>query len=99
MKAEWYPLTVFYNGSSPSCAREVDPLKRLEHGGRLVFVDCSAPDFDEGVLAGISIARRHLLSSVHARDAHGRWHTGMAAIEAAYHAAHSNHSVASEQLS
>jgi predicted DCC family thiol-disulfide oxidoreductase YuxK len=82
----WYPLTVFYNGSSAACASEVGPLKRLEHGGRLVFVDCSAPDFDEGVLAGIAIRRADLLARVHARDAHGRWHTGIGALEAAYRA-------------
>jgi len=34
----------------------------------LVFVDCSAPDFDEGVLAGIAIRRADMLACVHARD-------------------------------
>ncbi len=82
----WYPLTVFYNASSAACAGEVDALKQLEHGGRLVFVDCSAPDFDESVLAGIAIRRADLLACVHARDAHGRWHTGIGALEAAYRA-------------
>ncbi len=86
MKPIWYPLTVFYNASSAACASEVDPLKQLEHGGRLVFVDCSAPDFDESVLAGIAIRRADLLVCVHARDAHGRWHTGIGALEAAYRA-------------
>jgi len=86
VKSIWYPLTVFYNASSAACANEVDALKRLEHGGRLVFVDCSAPDFDEGVLAGIAIRRADLLARVHARDAHGRWHTGIGAFEAAYRA-------------
>ena len=86
MKPIWYPLTVFYNASSAACASEVDPLKQLEHGGRLVFVDCSAPDFDESVLAGIAIRRADLLVCVHARDAHGRWHTGFGALEAAYRA-------------
>ena len=86
MKPIWYPLTVFYNASSAACASEVDPLKQLEHGGRLVFVDCSAPDFDESVLAGIAIRRADLLVCIHARDAHGRWHTGIGALEAAYRA-------------
>ena len=86
MRPIWYPLTVFYNASSPACAREVDALKRLEHRGRLVFVDCSAPDFDEGMLAGIAIRRADLLARIHARDAHGSWHTGIGALEAAYRA-------------
>jgi predicted DCC family thiol-disulfide oxidoreductase YuxK len=81
-----YPLTVFYNASSAACVREADALKRLEHGGRLVFVDCSAPDFDESVLAGIAIRRADLLAHIHARDAHGSWHTGIGALEAAYRA-------------
>lgn len=86
MKPVWYPLTVFYNASSAACAREAAALKRFEHRGRLVFVDCSAPDFDEGVLAGIAIGRANLLASIHARDAHGRWHAGIGALEAAYRA-------------
>jgi predicted DCC family thiol-disulfide oxidoreductase YuxK len=89
VKPIWYPLTVFYNGSCPACAGEVEPLKRIEHKGRLVFVDCSAPQFDEGVLAGLAIRRADLMARVHARDAHGCWHTGMGALEAAYRAAYS----------
>lgn len=88
MREIWYPLTVFYNASSPAYAGEIEALRRLEHGGRLAFVDCSAPDFDEGVLAGMAIRRSDLLERVHARDAHGRWHTGLGAIEAAFHAAY-----------
>jgi DCC1-like thiol-disulfide oxidoreductase len=87
-RATWYPLTVFYNASSAACAREIDALTRLEHGGRLVFVDCSAPDFDETVLAGLPITRSDLMAGIHARDAHGRWHTGIGAIDAAYRAAY-----------
>jgi len=86
VKPIWYPLTVFYNASSPACAREVGALKRLEHRGRLVFVDCSAPDFDEGMLAGIAIRRADLLARIHARDARGSWHAGIGALEAAYRA-------------
>lgn len=84
---DWYPLTVFYNGSSARSEGEVAPLRRLAHGGRLLFVDCSAPDFDEEVLAGVAIRRADLLEWIYARDAHGRWHIGIGAIEAAYRAA------------
>ena len=88
MKPVWYPLTVFYNASSPACAGEVESLRRIEHGGRLVFVDCSAPDFDENVLAGIAIRRADLMARIHVRDAHGSWQTGMSALEAAYRSAY-----------
>ncbi len=87
-RAMWYPLTVFYDGSSPACRAEIAPLQRCGHAGRLVFVDCSAPDFDETVLAGIAIRRSDLINRIHARDAHGRWHTGLAAVQAAYQAAY-----------
>ena len=82
----WYPITVFYDGSSAACASEVEALKKVEHDGRLQFVDCSAADFDETVLAGIGLTRNDLLARIHARDAHGRWHTGLGAMEAAYRA-------------
>lgn len=38
-----YPLTVFYDASSPACAREIAPLKALDAGGRLKLVDCAEP--------------------------------------------------------
>jgi hypothetical protein len=88
MKTTWYPLTVFYNGADPASATHVAPLMRLDHHGRLVFVDCSAPDFDEELLAGVGLRRSDLLARVHVRDAHGRWRTGIGAMEAAYRAAY-----------
>ena len=88
MKTDWYPVTLFYNGSNAACAREVDPLLRLEHHGRLRLVDCSSPDFDEQVLAGTPLRRADLMKWVYARDAHGRWHIGIGALQTAYRAAY-----------
>ena len=86
MKPIRYPLTVFYDASCPMCAGEMQALKNLDHE-RLELVDCSAPDFDETVLAGIGITRADLMARIHARDAHGRWLVALDAIEAAYRAA------------
>ena len=81
-----YPLTVFYDASCPMCAGEMEALKNLERE-RLELVDCSAPDFDETVLAGVPITRADLMARIHARDAHGRWLVGLDAFEAIYRAA------------
>ena len=82
-----YPLTVFYDGSCPLCASEMRALRKREHHGRLEFVDCSAPKFDDSVLAGTAISREDLMEHIHARDAHGRWFRGIDVLEAAYAAA------------
>ena len=87
MKAIRYPLTVFYDASCPMCANEIVALKERDLGARLELVDCSAPDFDQDVLAGTGITRTDLMSRIHARDAHGRWLVALDAIEAAYRAA------------
>lgn len=85
-----YPLTVFYDASCPMCAAEMEALKNLDRE-RLELVDCSAPDFDETVLAGVGITRVDLMARIHARDAHGRWLVGLDALEAAYRAVDLEH--------
>ena len=80
-----YPLTVFYDASSPACTSEMRALAHGDHE-RLELVDCSAPDFDETVLAGVGITRADLMAQVHARDAHGRWLVASDAMEAAHRA-------------
>jgi len=87
VKALRYPLTVFYDASCPMCAEEMLALKERDRGARLELVDCSAPDFDQDVLAGTDITRTDLMNRMHARDAHGRWLVALDAIEAAYRAA------------
>jgi len=82
-----YPLTVFYDASCPLCATEMHALRRRVADGGLELVDCSAPDFDESVLAGVGIKRADLMDRIHARDAHGRWLVGVDVLEAAYAAA------------
>jgi len=82
-----YPLTVFYDASCPLCATEMQALRARQHDGRLEFIDCSAADFDDSVLAGTGIAREDLMDRIHARDAHGRWLVGVDVLAAAYAAA------------
>lgn len=87
MKAIRYPLAVFYDASCPLCASEMQALKERDRETRLELVDCSAPDFDDTVLAGTGLTRADLMARMHARDAHGRWLVALDAFEAAYRAA------------
>jgi len=82
-----YPLTVFYDASCGMCASEMDALKARDLTGMLQLVDCSAPDFDDTVLAGTRIRREDLMTLIHARDAHGRWLVGIDVFELVYAAA------------
>jgi predicted DCC family thiol-disulfide oxidoreductase YuxK len=82
-----FPLTIFYDASCPMCAGEMHALKHRDLQGRLILVDCSAADFDESVLSGLTLRRRDLMSLIHARDAHGRWFVGIEVFELAYRAA------------
>jgi len=82
-----YPLTIFYDASCPMCAHEMHALKARDAAGRLLLVDCSASDFDDGVLAGTPIRREDLMTLIHARDAGGHWLAGLDVFELAYRAA------------
>ena len=77
------PLTVYYDKSCPLCATEMHVLHGLNPGG-VSLVDCSAREFDERTVACEGITREALMTRIHARDAQGRWLTGLDAFEAVY---------------
>jgi predicted DCC family thiol-disulfide oxidoreductase YuxK len=81
-----YPLTIFYDASCRMCVAQVRRLKRRDAQGRLELVDCSSAQFDETVLAGLPLRRADLMAVIHARDAHGRWYSGVDVFELAYRA-------------
>jgi predicted DCC family thiol-disulfide oxidoreductase YuxK len=82
-----FPLTIYYDASCPLCADEMHALKIADADGRLVLVDCSAPEFDDTPFAGYGITRDSMMHLIHARDAGGRWLKGIDVFEAAYDAA------------
>ena len=78
------PLTIYFDGSCRLCASEVANLAERAAPGQLVMIDCSPPDFDASALLA---TRAQMMNVIHARDANGRWITGVDVFIAAYRAA------------
>ncbi len=76
-----YPLTLYYDGSCPVCASEIQNLAARDAAGRLVMVDCSAGDFDT---TGFPVTREEMMGAMHAQDAAGCWMSGVDVFIAAY---------------
>lgn len=69
-----WPLTLYYDGDCPLCAREIRMLSRHASPQRLLLVDISAPDFDPLPL-GLSLTT--MQNCLHARWADGMWLLGL----------------------
>ncbi len=69
-----WPLTLYFDGDCPLCAREIQLLRRRADEHRLNLVDISLGDFDPTV-AGQS--KQTLQNCLHARFADGQWVTGL----------------------
>ena len=78
-----YPLTVFFDGACPICAREMALMKRLDRKRRLAFCDFSVPEYDERV-SGFTPAE--LGQIIHALWADGRVIMGVAVFQAMWEA-------------
>jgi predicted DCC family thiol-disulfide oxidoreductase YuxK len=72
-KMNW-PLTLYFDGECPLCAREIKLLREHAVNDRLLFVDISSGAFDAKAL-GFTLEQ--MQSSLHARFADGRWVTGL----------------------
>lgn len=78
-----FPLRVFYDGSCSVCATEIERYGRMDHEGRLLLIDISAPDFDPAPL-GISLAE--FMYQMHAIDQAGTVYRGVEAFWAIWQA-------------
>jgi predicted DCC family thiol-disulfide oxidoreductase YuxK len=74
-----FPLTVFYDGSCSVCAAVMKRYRAKNHGGRLAFVDISAPDFDP---AAFGRTREEFMARMHVLDGRGRFYRGVDAFAA-----------------
>ena len=72
-KVNW-PLTLYFDGECPLCAREIKFLQGRAAKDRLFFVDISSGAFDAKALG---FTFEHMQSSLHACFADGLWVTGL----------------------
>lgn len=73
-KITHWPLTLYFDGECPLCAREIKILRARAKPDRLRFVDISGEAFDAGSV-GFTLAQME--SSLHARFDDGTWVTGL----------------------
>lgn len=78
------PLTVYYDASCPLCRAEIAALKSRDRDGKLLLIDCSAPDFDDIHAASAGLSHCDLMRAIHARDANGRWLSDVDVFAAMY---------------
>lgn len=71
--SQW-PLTLYFDGECPLCAREVQLLRKHADEARLLLVDISGDEFDAAAL-GFTV--EDMQASLHACFADGRWVTGL----------------------
>lgn len=69
-----WPLTLYYDGDCPLCAREIELLRRHAVPQRLLLVDIASADFDPTLL-GRSLPE--MQARLHARWADGEWLLGL----------------------
>ena len=78
-----YPLTIFFDGACPICAREIALMRRLDRRGRLKCSDFSRPDFAP---TSINISPAELGRIIHARWGDGTVITGVDVFRAMWEA-------------
>ena len=69
-----WPLTLYFDGECPLCAREIKILRARASPNRLRFVDISHPAFDA---KSVDFTIAQMESSLHARFDDGTWVTGL----------------------
>ncbi|ATB67148.1 DUF393 domain-containing protein [Pseudomonas mosselii] len=83
MYCQW-PLTLYFDGACPLCAREVAFLRRRSTAAKLILIDIDCDDFDP-IALGLSIEQ--MRSCLHARFANDHWVTGLDATLCSWRAA------------
>jgi len=73
-KQPCWPLTLYYDGDCPLCAREIQLLRQRADVQRLCLVDIGLNDFHP---ESVGHSRETLQNRLHARFADGQWVTGL----------------------
>ncbi|WP_150629394.1 thiol-disulfide oxidoreductase DCC family protein [Pseudomonas fluorescens] len=71
---EPWPLTLYFDGTCPLCAREIIILRRHAAENRLLCVDINNADFDANALG---FTFEQMQASLHASFADGHWVKGL----------------------
>lgn len=78
-----FPLRVYYDGSCLVCATEIEYYLGKDHGGRLVAVDISSPEFDP---VPLQIPLASFMYELHAIDSNQNQYRGVDAFRAIWQA-------------
>jgi predicted DCC family thiol-disulfide oxidoreductase YuxK len=78
-----FPIRIFYDGSCSVCATEIEHYLHHDHGGKLLAVDISSPDFDP-VFYGITL--QAFMYELHVIDQSGEVYRGVEAFWAIWQA-------------
>lgn len=74
IKQPHWPLTLYYDGDCPLCAREIQLLRKRASSERLSLVDISLSDFQ---VESTGHSKEALQNRLHAHFAGGQWVTGL----------------------
>lgn len=69
-----WPLTLYFDGECPLCAREISLLRKRASAERLTLVDISMDDFQAHATGH---SKETLQNRLHAQFADGQWVTGL----------------------
>ena len=74
IKQPHWPLTLYFDGECPLCAREINLLRKRASADRLNLVDISMDDFQ---VETTGHSKQTLQDRLHAQFADGQWVTGL----------------------
>jgi predicted DCC family thiol-disulfide oxidoreductase YuxK len=74
-----FPIRVFFDGSCSVCTSEIGYYLHQDHGGKLLAVDITAPDFDP---KPYRITRDEFMRELHVIDQGGNVYLGTEAFQA-----------------
>lgn len=72
---------VFFDGQCPLCVREIGLLRRLDRGGKILFTDIAAADFDP---ADVGRTFDELMARIHGRMPSGELVEGVEVFRQLY---------------